>query len=322
MIDIRDAFFDKVYELASEDKNIVFLSADADAFSLQKFKKDFPDRYINVGVAEQNMITIATGLALSGKNVFVYAILPFVTMRCYEQIKFNICGMNLPITIVGVGVGYSFDFDGPSHHGVTDIGIMRMLPEMTICNPSTPKMADYYAQVAYKSETPLCVRLDKGSLEELYSTQQNFVCGMNILQKGENLCIVATGREVQRSLLLAEELRKKGLSVGIIDVHQLKPIDEIRFLNELEPYNKVITLEENSLIGGLGSSVAEIFADHGIFKYLKRCSLPDLQCFKSGKRSWLHEQYGFGSSEILKNIDQWVKKIDKIAHNKSTTLPH
>lgn len=312
MVDIRDAFFDRVYELATNDKNLVFLSADADAFSLQKFKRDFPDRYINVGVAEQNMVTLATGLALGGKNVFIYAILPFVTMRCYEQIKFNICGMDLPVTIVGVGVGYSFEFDGPSHHGVTDVGIMRMLPEMTLCNPSTPICAAYYAQYAYESKTPLCVRLDKGNLHEIYTTDQTFSRGMNVVQKGTDLCIVATGREVQRGFELAEILEKKGISVGIIDVHRIKPIDGLGFLDEVAAYERIVTLEENSIVGGLGSAVVEILADNDIFKHIKRCALPDVQCLKYGKREWLQEQYGFGTKELVASIEKWMHKPTKL----------
>lgn len=306
-VDIRDAFFDRVYEFAANDTNLVFLSADADAFSLQKFKRDFPDRYINVGVAEQNMVTLATGLALGGKNVFIYAILPFVTMRCYEQIKFNICGMNLPVTIVGVGVGYSFDFDGPSHHGVGDIGIMRMLPEMTICNPATPLCAAHYALHAYESTTPVCVRLDKGSLQERYASSDTYSRGMNIVRSGKDLCIVATGREIQRSFELAEILEQKGVTVGILDVHRLKPIDDSAFLDAIAPYERIVTLEENSIIGGLGSAVAEILADNGVFKKLKRCALPDVQCLKYGKREWLHEQYGFDTKSLVVSIEDWLR---------------
>ena len=111
--DVRDAFFDKVYDLAASDENVVFITADAAALSLKKFKKDFPERFINVGVAEQTMVLLATGLAMCGKNVFVYSIIPFITQRALEHIKVNICSMNLPVTIVGCGAGLSFGFDGP-----------------------------------------------------------------------------------------------------------------------------------------------------------------------------------------------------------------
>lgn len=304
--DIRDAFFDRIYELAANDPNVVFLSADADAFSLQKFRKDFPDRYINIGVAEQNMINVASGLSLCDKNVFVYAILPFVTMRCYEQIKFNLCGMNLPVTIVGVGAGYSFDFDGPSHHGVGDIGILRMLPEMTIYNPATPLCADNCAQAAYESSTPVCVRLDKGKMPEFYSLQMDYSKGFGMIKDGTDLCILATGSEVQRAAEIAALLADKGINTGVMDIYRIKPVDEALLVKTISSYPRIVTLEENSIVGGLGSIVAEIFADHSITKPLKRLALPDVQCFHYGSRQWLHEQYGFDIPTLLHNILLWL----------------
>ena len=135
--DIRDAFFDELYIKGSQNKDIVILSADMDAFSLRKFSKDFPEQYINVGVSEQNMINIAAGLALSGKIVFCYSIASFATMRCFEQIKVNICSLNLPVSIIGAGAGFSFGYDGPTHHGHQDLSSMRLIPEMTILELSS-----------------------------------------------------------------------------------------------------------------------------------------------------------------------------------------
>ena len=148
-VDIRDGYFDTVFELAQKNSDLVFLSADADAHSLVRFRKSFPDRYINVGVAEQNMITVAAGLALAGKRVFVYSLLPFLAMRCYEQIHFNIVGMNLPVSFVGVGTGYSFEFDGPSHHGVMDLALFNLLSGFTILNPSDAATAELCAKLSY-----------------------------------------------------------------------------------------------------------------------------------------------------------------------------
>ena len=131
-IDIRDAFFDSFYELGAADESVVFLSSDMDAFSLRKFKNDFPERFVNVGVAEQNMVNVAAGLAIAGKKVFCYGIGAFVTMRCYEQIKVNLCSNNLNVNIIGAGAGFSFGHDGPTHHGLQDVALMRVLPEMSI----------------------------------------------------------------------------------------------------------------------------------------------------------------------------------------------
>jgi transketolase len=305
MVDIRDAFFDKIYELATKDENVVFMTADADAFSLRRYKQDFPDRFINVGVAEQNMVTVATGLALSGKNVFIYAILSFMTMRCYEQIKFNICSMNLPITLIGLGSGLSFEFDGPSHHGVGDIGIMRMLPEMTIYNPSSPPVAEAVAQMAYDSDSPVCVRLDKGKMDPLYNTGANFKEGLGVLREGKDVCIVSTGTMVHRALEVAEKLAEYSIDVAVLDLYRLKPVNEPLLLKYLSTYKKVASLEDNSIIGGLGSILSEIITDNQQNTQLKRIALRDEQCLRYGQKEWLHETYRIDVPSIVKQIQEW-----------------
>src|SRR3989344_2949968 len=180
-MDIRDAFFDELYRLAKKDSRVMLISDDLDAWGLRKFKEDFPERFINIGVAEQNMIDVAAGLAACGKKVFVYGICSYVTARCLEQIKFSVCSMNLPVVIIGVGAGFSFSFDGPSHHGIHDVGIMRMLPEMTIYNPIDAHSAGMSARMAYAQKSPAYIRLDKGSFLDLHYTRDDLQKGFKIL---------------------------------------------------------------------------------------------------------------------------------------------
>ena len=156
-IDIRDSFFDQLYLKGSTNKNIIILSADMDTFSLRKFSKDFPNQYINVGVSEQNMINVASGLAMSGKIVFCYSIASFATLRCFEQIKVNICSMNLPVTIVGAGAGFSFGYDGPTHHGHQDLSSMKLLPEMSIFELSSNDLAKN-VDFSIEKKSPLYIR--------------------------------------------------------------------------------------------------------------------------------------------------------------------
>ena len=160
--DMRDAFFDEIYLSSMDNKNIVVITNDMDIFSLRELKTQRPNQFINVGVAEQNMINIASGLASMGMKVIIYGIAPFVVYRCYEQIKFNICSMNLPVTIVGIGSGLSFAFDGPTHHAIQDISVMSALPEMQILNPSDSASAKYCSDLVLNSESPFYVRMDKG----------------------------------------------------------------------------------------------------------------------------------------------------------------
>jgi len=167
-ISMRDAFFDQLYKIAKENRDVVIVSADMGAPSLDKFRRDLGMQFFNVGIAEQSMVTVATGLALEGKKVFIYAIMPFATLRCYEPIKVNLSLMNLPVTIVGVGAGFSYDDSGPTHHATEDITVMRVLPNMTILNSSDSVMAAKLAEMSCQMSSPNYVRLDREALPPIY----------------------------------------------------------------------------------------------------------------------------------------------------------
>ncbi|MDD3845746.1 MAG: transketolase C-terminal domain-containing protein [Syntrophorhabdaceae bacterium] len=304
-LDIRDAFFDRLYDIAAADNNVLFLTADMGALSLERFKKDINGQYINMGVAEQNMINIATGLALGGKKVFVYAIAPFATMRCFEQIKVNISGMGLPITIIGAGPGITYNSDGPTHHAVQDVAIMRALPGMTIFNPSDPVMASGMAAMSYESEKPVYVRIDKGRLPLLYSPEQDLSDGLSLLKDGQDLLIVATGLMVHKGLRLAEELEKYSIRTGVLDLYRIKPVNVSLLLRYAHRYSRIVTLEEHSTVGGIGSTVLEALADHGAGIPVKRFALYDRYCERHGDREWMHVQHGLDDSSILNHIRTW-----------------
>lgn len=306
-IDIRDAFFDEVYNLAAKDKDVIFIAADTDAFSLRRYKQDFPGQYINIGVAEQNMIIVAAGLALSGKRVFLYAIIPFITFRCFEHIKVNLCSMNLPVTIVGVGAGLSFGYDGPTHHSVQDIAIMRILPEITILNPSDATLATACADLAYNSNSPVYVRLDKGRFPKLYNNDDRFSDGLKVIKKIADINIISTGFMTQEVLKAASNLKKYSIDVGVIDLYRLKPINHELLLKIIEGTKVLITIEDNSLVGGIGTMISEILLDNRRNIPLKRIGFLDLQIFKYGDRHWLHEFYGLDEASLTKTILEEVK---------------
>ncbi len=304
-IDIRDAFFDEVYAIASKDHNVMFLTADMGAFSLIRFKADLSSQYINVGVAEQNLVSIAAGLALGGKKVFIYTIASFVTQRCYEQIKIDLCCMRLPVTIIGVGAGITYSSDGPTHHAIQDIAIMRALPEMMILNPSDPVMAAAAARIAYKSHGPVYVRIDKGKLPLLYDSNEDFSDGLALLKKGRDLTIVTTGVMVHQAYRVADELTKHSVDAGIIDLYRLKPINEELLLAFIEQSNRIITLEEHSIIGGIGSAISEILVDKEKALPMKRIAIADKNCVGYGDREWMHSFYGLDVNSITRSILDW-----------------
>lgn len=308
--DMRDAFFDEVYEIAKRDVQVIFLTADMGAYSLQRFKKDLPRQYINMGVAEQNMVSVAAGLALEGKRVFIYTIIPFISLRCYEQIKIDLCCMNLPVAIVGVGPGLTYGSDGPTHHATSDIAIMRVLPEITVLNPSDPVMTKAAANIAYKNTGPTYVRIDKGKVMTIYDEEKNnFSCGLCELRGGEDLTIIATGIMVHRALEVAEEFNRHGVSTGVVDLYRIKPLNQEVLLGIIANSPALVTLEENNIVGSLGSVISEVLSDNKRDVPLKRIAIPDEHCFTCGNRESLQAFYGLDKSGIIKTIDEFLASV-------------
>lgn len=306
-VDMRDAFFDALYEIALNDRNLLLLTDDQGAFSLKKFKKDLNDQYFNVGIAEQNMVAVAAGLALGGKIPFLYGISTFVTMRCYEQIRLDICCMNLPVAMVGSGPGYTYGSDGPTHHATQDVAIMRTLPEVTILNPSDAVMTAASARLAYKNPGPTYIRLEKGILPPLYDDGQDLSEGLQVLRAGYELVIVSTGIMVHQALKVADELSKLAVDVGVVDLYRIKPVNREPLLSILDRAQHVVTLEETFINGGLGSLIGEVLIDAGKRISLKRLATPDQHVYKYGHREWLHSHCGLDVNSLTTKILEWLR---------------
>ena len=305
-IDMRDAFFDKLYDIAKNDRDVIFLTADMGAFSLVRFKKDLEKQYINVGVAEQNMVSVAAGLALSGKKVYIYSIVPFVTQRCYEQIKIDLSLMNIPVTIIGSGPGFSYNSDGPTHHASQDIANIRTLPNMTILSPSDSEMAKGFASLSYKHNGPTYIRLDKGKYPSLYK-KKDYSQGFGFIKKGQNLTIITTGIIIHKVLHVCEELKKNSIEANIIDIYRLKPLNKKVLLKILKDSKNIVTVEESSIVGGLGSIISELLADNDLQIPLKRIGSPDEYCYLYSNRDCIHTKYGLDATGITENILGWIK---------------
>lgn len=312
-IDIRDTFFDELYTIAQKDSNVIFLTADLGAFSLNKFKKDLPNQYINVGVAEQNLVSVAAGLALGGKKVYIYSIASFVTERCYEQIKIDIISMRLPITIIGSGGGISYNSDGITHHAIGDIAIMRAFPNITIINPCDSVSAKSAAEISYKSKCPVYIRIDKGKYPILYDEKKDFLDGMSLLKEGNDILIITTGIMVHQAFEIADTLAQYSINTGILDVYRLKPINESLFIDIIKKTKGIIVLEEHTNIGGLGSIVSEILVSNTINLPVKHFAIQDKYCDRYGDRNWMKSFYNLDTNTIVKEIVKWRKStIPKI----------
>ena len=298
-VDMRDAFFDGVYDLAARDPNLVFLTADHAAFSLERFKKDLPRQYFNVGIAEQNMVSVAAGLALSGKRVFIYSIVNFVTLRCFEQLSVDLGGMNLPVTVVGVGAGFTYSTDGPTHHGTQDVAAMASIPNLTILNCSDAVNSQAFARMAYENNGPTYVRIEKGKFPNIYgSRNEDFLAGMAVLRKGRDAIIVASGNLVHTALQAAQALQAKGADVGVLDLYRIKPLDVAKLTAAVGASRAVLTLEDNMLTGGIGSMVGATLCEAGQRLTFRRVAISDRFTYRYGDRDWIHATCGLDSRAV------------------------
>jgi len=303
--DIRDYFFDELYENATHDKDLIFITSDMGAFSLEKFKKELPDQFINVGISEQNAINVAAGLALSGKKPFVYSIIPFVTLRCCEQIKINMGCMNLPIKIIGVGPGLAYDCDGATHHAIEDIAIMSVFPNIYIYNPSDFLSSKNLAQLCCHNESPTYVRIDKGNYPIIHKEDHNFDDGMSVLKDvpDSDVLIIVTGTIAHNVLEIYETLLKKNIKAKILDIYRIKPINNKLLMRIATGAKRIITVEEHFVCGGLGDCVARSLGNNIIHKIGMHNNYINL----SGSRSWIKEQYGLDNKNIIKKIENCLK---------------
>ena len=285
---IRDAVFDAVCDLAAQDERIVLLTADADAYGLQRFKKNFPDRFLNVGIAEQAMVTMAAGLALAGKKVFIYAIAPFVTLRCLEQIKVNLCMMRLPVYILGLGIGSAYGFDGPTHHSLFDVGIMMSLPLLSVYNPCDYASAAFCVEQAAKNRTPAYIRIDKDPFEDIYETRNVPEAGFAVVQnKAADKLVIATGICTHYALEAA-------VDCDIVDLYDLTGFRKEELVKIIGKHKEILVYEEQWERAGISHAVYELVLSYQLNVRVKKLGISEEHCMSHmfGTREWLHDQYG------------------------------
>jgi transketolase len=297
---MRDALFGTLYEMAKKDKEIVVVTGDMGAPSLDQFRADFPERFFNVGIAEQNMIAVAAGLASEGKKVYTFAIAPFATSRCFEFTKLNAGLMKLPIKVVGVGAGFSYDDSGPTHHTTEDISIMRTIPHLEIYSPADSVSAAKIAEMTVNSKSPSYLRLDRKVLPIIYSDDKRFTKGFEEYVKGEKVAIVTTGNMVHTALEISERFPND--SIGVIDLYRIKPVSPL-LAGTLKKYQRILTLEEHLLDGGLGSIIAETVIDNNIPVRVKRMGLRDF-IYAYGGRENIEKVCGIDPESVAKEVER------------------
>ncbi|MBU0791697.1 MAG: hypothetical protein KKC55_14700 [Gammaproteobacteria bacterium] len=298
-IDMRDAFFTSLYDVIKEDKNVYLLTADHGAFGVDKIRADFPNQYLNVGIAEQNVINVAAGLALTGKIVYVYGITNFIILRCLEQINIDIASMNLHVNIVSVGAGFTYCTDGPTHHGTQDIAIMSAIPNFRIYNCSDVINTMAFAKLGYTESGPKYFRIEKGIFPDLYTTESFlYEDGIAQIHAGDRYAIISSGSMVHKAVAMYYDYRKRivdvdygDVRIGVYDVYRLKPFPVEMFVAFVRHYKKLFILEDNVANGGLADKVCSALVDCGVYIPTIKWNVGDKFCFKySTDRDWVERQ--------------------------------
>jgi transketolase len=272
---VRNAFVSTLCDLAEQDERIWLLCGDLGYSVLEKFAERFPRRYVNVGVAEQNLMGVAAGLALSGKIVFAYSIANFPIMRCLEQVRNDVCYHNLNVKIVAVGGGLAYGTHGYTHHGVEDLAVTRALPNMTVVAPGDPIETQRATRALVEHDGPAYLRLGKGGEPPMHAQGLDFHLGRAIvLRDGDEVTLISTGAILGEVIKAADMLADQAIQAGVISMPTVFPFDAETVLNAASRSRWIVTVEEHSTTGGLGSAVAEVLAEsNGAGARLVRCGV-------------------------------------------------
>lgn len=292
-----------IYQAALKNQKIYFLTGDLGHAYEDDFKKNIPNQYINAGIAEQNMMGIAAGLALSGMKVFVYSISPFVTMRCFEQIKNDVCYQNVDVNIIGVGGGFSYGPYGNTHCSIEDIAVMRVLPNMKIICPANPLEAEQLTKQIINLRGPIYMRIGRGK-EPMPKNEYSVTFKKCYRVKdGRDGVILATGTILTECEQAIELLSKRGFNFALINIHTIKPIDQDLVIDLVKNYKAIFTVEEHSIIGGLGSAIAEIISEETRKKIkFKRFGVNDVYLHEIGSQEYLRDKHGISAQKLAYSI--------------------
>lgn len=298
---MRDVFIDEVFFAAKKNKDIYFTTPDMGAPSLDKFRKELPEQFIHSGICEQHMISMAAGLTLMDKTIFCYAMAPFITSRCYEQIKCSVAAMDRPVCLVGIGVGLGYADAGPTHYTTEDIATMRVFPNIEILTPSDVPSMKIIIRDILKKPRFVFLRLDRDIMKNIYNEKTKFDLrkGFTQLLNGKSKCIISSGFLLNKIYQKLKTSNKN--NIGLIDLYKIKPLNK-SLLNCLKKYENIITVEEQWTDGGFGSAILEFLSNNGINKKVKRHGLKEKYYFENGGRDHLHNKYGLNIDKIIKDI--------------------
>lgn len=309
MIANRQAYGKAVHDMAVNNPKIVVVDADCiGPLNYTEFQKDFPERFVECGIAEQDMVSIAAGIASCGKTCFVGSFAVFPTMRALDQVRNQVCYNNFDVKVIGTHSGIETGYDGATHQAIEDIAIMRALPNMRVLAPSTPNMTAKLTYLMGKTYGPFYMRFGKVANNELYPKNKNYKLGGSVLLKeGNDLTIMACGRMVEYSLKAAEMLEKKdGIHARVLDMYSIKPIDTKAIDAAMKETPFILTVEDHSIIGGLGGTICEYVSSKGGYRVVRH-GLED-QFGRSGTTDDLFKLFNLTPEGIYKKAKGALKK--------------
>lgn len=289
---MRNTFIASLIKQAEQDDRIFLLTPDLGFSVLEEFEEKFPDRFLNTGIAEQNAVGIAAGLALSGKIPYVYSITPFVTMRPFEQVRVDAAYMNTNVRLVGVGSGYAYGHLGPTHHSIEDIAVMRALPNMMVACPGDPVEVQHITELSFTHQGPMYIRLGKRGEPNINKPDAHLdiVNGHEIVA-GDDFVLITTGNMLEEGRdLIAAMKAKRNLAGSLISMPIVKPLDVSLIQDLISRGVPMFTLEEHNIIGGLGSAVAEVIAESGQAVKFKRLGVNDVYTHQVGSQKFLRDK--------------------------------
>lgn len=302
---MRKTVLDILYELAKKDRRIFYIGSDLGYGVLQKFKEEMPDRFLMEGINEANIIGLAAGLAIEGKIPYVNTIATFLTRRCFEQIVIDLCLHKANVRLIGNGGGLVYAPLGPTHLSIDDIGILRAIPNMTIIAPADADEMKRLMPLTIDYNGPIYIRVAKGGDPIVTNDKIPFKIGKAIpIREGNNALIVTTGITLKLALDTVEKLNKLGIEVSVLHVPTIKPLDKEKIIEYSSKVPIIISIEEHNVIGGLGSSVAEIIAEANFKdkKYFKRIAIPDVFPDGYGSQEELMNKYSITTENIVNTI--------------------
>ena len=302
---MRTAFIKTLLGLAKENPAIMLLTGDLGFTVFEEFRDTLPAQYLNAGVMEQNMVGTAAGLAMSGRIVFVYSIVPFATFRCLEHIRNDVCYHDLPVCIVGVGGGYSYGHMGSTHHALEDIAALRALPNLRIVCPGDPVETRAAVRAIASSGHPAYLRLGKAGEPVLHDSSVPFTIGKSIeMRPGNGLTLIATGNMLETAVAVQKLLAEQNVTARLLSMHTVKPIDEEAIAQAARETKLIVTIEEHSRIGGLGSAVAEVLSARSCRTEHLLCAAPDAFAETVGSQQFFRTKAGLDPKAIFDRILQ------------------